>query len=139
LKNLREGFTTATDLADTLVRNHGLPFRQAHDIIVDVVINALERGVKAEEITPEMVEEASEKATGRRLTVSANELKSALDPYQNLKRRNTEGGPAPEAVKKMMRSRRKVLAQQEKRRAERLRRLDESRAELDRAEKKLYA
>ncbi len=98
MKNLREGFTTTTDLADTLVRSHSLSFRQAHDIIVEVVIKTLEQGKKAEEITPKMIEEASEKVIGRRLTVSKDELASALDPRQNLQGRNTIGGPAPDSV-----------------------------------------
>jgi argininosuccinate lyase len=134
MRNLREGFTTATDLADTLVRNHGLSFRQAHDIIVDVVIKALEQGKRAEEITPKMVAEASENLIGRRLTVSTDELASALDPYQNLIRRKTIGGPAPDAVNDMIKDRRRGIKAQEKRHGERLLRIRQSLEKLERAE-----
>ena len=37
------GFSTATDLADWLVREHGLPFREAHHI-TGAVIKACEAG-----------------------------------------------------------------------------------------------
>jgi argininosuccinate lyase len=135
MKNLREGFTTATDLADALVRSYGLSFRQAHDIIVDVVIDALKQGKKAEEITTEMVENASEMVIGRRLTIPTKELKSALDPFQNLKRRNTVGGPAPESVKKMIKNRKAEAEKLEKRHAARRGKLKQAEEKLLLAEK----
>jgi argininosuccinate lyase len=134
MKNLREGFTTATDLADALVRSHNLSFRQAHDIIVYVVVKALEQGKKAEEITPTMVAEASENVIGRRLMVSKEELASALDPHQNLIRRKTIGGPAPDIVKDMIKDRMKGIKTQEKRQRERLLRIKQSLEKLERAE-----
>jgi argininosuccinate lyase len=41
----RQGFTTATDLADWLVRQLGLPFRRAHNVTGSLVKLAEERGV----------------------------------------------------------------------------------------------
>jgi argininosuccinate lyase len=137
LKNLRDGFTTATDLADALVRSHGLSFRQAHDIIVDVVLRALEEGKKAEEITPEMIADASEKATGERITVTGKELAAALDPYKNLTGRDTVGGPAPSSVKKSIKGLRANLAKQEKRREARTEKIGRAMEKLRLAEKSL--
>jgi len=137
LKNLRKGFTTATDLADTLVRNHGISFRQAHDIIVEVVIKALEEEKNAEEIGPEMIAKASEKIIGRRIDVSIEELTSALDLNQNLLGRSTTGGPAPESVRKMIANRKKSLTEQEKRHSERLERIREALQKLDSAEARI--
>ena len=136
LKNLRNGFTTATDLADTLVRNHGLSFRQAHDIIVEVVVKALEEGKSAVEIGPEMVADASEKVIEKKLRVSTEELASALDLNKNLLGRNTVGGPAPESVKKMIANRRKSVEDQVKRHRARLDRVKEAEKKLDEAEKR---
>jgi len=135
IKNLRDGFTTTTDLADTLVRRHNLSFRQAHDIIVEVVIKTLDARKKAEDITPRMIEEASQKVIRKILTVSEEELRSALDPRQNLQRRNTVGGPAPDSVKKMIKNRRQEAVIQEKRHDERLRMISESLKKLEQAEK----
>ncbi|MBE0634139.1 argininosuccinate lyase, partial [Candidatus Bathyarchaeota archaeon] len=67
MKRLSEGFSTMTDLADTLVRLYNLSFRQAHDIIVNVTVEALKEGVKAEDITSEMIESASEMVIGKPL------------------------------------------------------------------------
>ncbi len=137
MKNLRDGFTTATDLADTLVRNHSLSFRQAHDIIVEVVVKALEEGKMAEEIGPEMVADASEKVIERKLKVSTEELASALDLNQNLLGRNTVGGPAPESVKKMIANRKRAVGEQERRHGERLKRIREALEKLGSAETRL--
>jgi len=138
LKNLRDGFTTATDLADALVRSHGLSFRQAHDIIVDVVLAALQEGKKAEEITSEMIADASERATGKRITVSGKELEAALDPYKNLMGRDTVGGPAPSSVKKSIKRLRVKLAKQGERREKRLKMIATAGEKLEAAEKSLH-
>jgi argininosuccinate lyase len=134
MKNLGEGFTTATDLADTLVRSHNLSFRQAHDVIVDVVVKALDQGKRAYEIDPKMVEDSAQKVIGRRLELSSEELASALDLQQNLMRRSTVGGPAPDSVRAMIRNGHTRLGQQEGRRNERLARIREAEERLNLAE-----
>ena len=45
------GFTTATDLADWLVRTLGMPFRQAHHVTGRIVALAEEKGVGIEDLT----------------------------------------------------------------------------------------
>ena len=46
------GFSTATDLADWLVREHGMPFREAHHITGNVVKLCEARGSTLDSITP---------------------------------------------------------------------------------------
>ena len=45
------GFSTATDLADWLVREHGLPFREAHHVTGSVVKACEARGIGLDAIT----------------------------------------------------------------------------------------
>ncbi|KAG0756694.1 hypothetical protein G6F22_020212 [Rhizopus arrhizus] len=49
-----EDFSTVTDLADLLVRKADASFRDAHHIIGAVVRQALEAGIPAKDITPQM-------------------------------------------------------------------------------------
>ena len=49
----RPGFSTATDLADWLVRDHGLPFRDAHHVTGAAVKFCEERGLGLELLTPQ--------------------------------------------------------------------------------------
>lgn len=136
---LREGFSTMTDLADTLVMLHGLSFRQAHDIIVEVTLSAIQNEVKAEEITVEMIEEASEKVVGRALKVPEQELRSAVDPVLNVQRRRVIGGPAPESVNKMIENQRRRLRDEEERRKTRIKRIAHANEKLVHAEQALGA
>jgi argininosuccinate lyase len=105
LARLKGGFSTMTDLADALVREYDISFRQAHDIVAQVTVIALSEGKKAHEITSEMVAEVSERTLGRELVISEEELESAVDPVQNVMRRNIVGGPSPSSVKTMIDSR----------------------------------
>ena len=43
------GFTTVTELADTLVRECNLPFRQAHGIVSALVSYAMGRGMSPDQ------------------------------------------------------------------------------------------
>jgi argininosuccinate lyase len=134
LTRLREGYSTMTELADTLVRMHGLSFRQAHDIVVDVTIEAIKGGVKAEDVSPEIVEKASMKIVGKPLKVPAEELLKALDPVNNIERRSLPGGPAPMAVKAMIERQRRKLGEEKARRVDRLTAIDHAKVKLAEAE-----
>ena len=137
LQRLREGYSTMTELADTLVRLHGVGFRQAHDVVVEVTLAAIRDGVRAEDIPPSMVEEASTRVLGRPLTVPAGELKAALDPVSNVDRRSLPGGPAPSAVKATIRTQRRKLDEERKRRAARMDTVERAKVKLGEAERNL--
>jgi argininosuccinate lyase len=90
-----QGFTTSTELADTLVRAHGLPFRTAHAIAAQVVQDAIVQGKGTAEITAVMVDAAAQAITGRPLAVDAGTVRAALDPWAFVQARTITGGPAP--------------------------------------------
>jgi argininosuccinate lyase len=129
-----KGFSTMTELADTLVRNHGLSFRQAHDVIASTASRAISEDKTAEEITVEMIEEAAIEGLGREIGMSEEELRLAIDPLENVRRRKAIGGPAPEEVKRMIDDRRAKLGREELMHAKRRRRLEEAYQELGTAE-----
>jgi argininosuccinate lyase len=93
------GFTTSTELADTLVRDHGLPFRSAHSVAAAAVRLAITRGLEAPQVTPALVDEAAVSAIGRPLGLTDAALRAALDPRAFVRRRSLPGGPAPEAMR----------------------------------------
>jgi argininosuccinate lyase len=89
------GFTTATELADTLVRRTGLGFRQAHRVASTVVQLS---GADAARVTVELVTEAARQALGRDIRLDAEDLRAALDPWCFVEQRTIPGGPAPSAM-----------------------------------------
>jgi len=65
--SMRGDFSTATDLADFLVRK-GLPFRQAHEVVGKLVGQCVQAGKGLEDLTPEDLHAASELFEGDGVT-----------------------------------------------------------------------
>ncbi|MEQ1757707.1 MAG: argininosuccinate lyase [Vicinamibacterales bacterium] len=88
-----EGGTTMTELADHLVRQHGLPFRTAHAIAAGMM-----RGLREQRDRPlgALLAEVSTSVLGAPLTYTDGELARILDPHHFVNVRRTLGGPAPE-------------------------------------------
>jgi argininosuccinate lyase len=92
-----EGFTTATELADTLVRRAGLSFREAHRVASTVVQLC---GADPAGVTTALVADAARQTIGRPVQLSADHLRAALDPWAFVEQRVVPGGPAPSAVQR---------------------------------------
>lgn len=99
LKYAAENYATMTDLSDMLVHRIGMDYREAHELVARVVITALERGIKANMIDIDLVQESAVAQTGSRINLNAEDISDALDPVKNVARRKGKGMPAPEAVK----------------------------------------
>jgi argininosuccinate lyase len=87
-----EGGTTLTELADTLVREHGLSFRNAH------AIAALLLKARTEDPSAAMsgaLARASNAILGRPLEYSESDLHRIMSPRHFVEVRTTFGGPAP--------------------------------------------
>jgi len=100
-----KGFSTATELADTLVRSFNLPFRTAHNIVG--------RAVQKGSLSLATLEEAAQEIdpalslTGKGLT-QAN-IDEVLDVKYSVALRKAAGGPAPLATKIAIAERKKQL------------------------------
>ena len=57
-----------------------------------------------------MLEDLSERVLGKKITVSDEMLKRAMDPWSSLVERKTVGSPSPQEVKRMIQVRRKMLS-----------------------------
>jgi argininosuccinate lyase len=88
-----DGWTTLTELADTLVREHGLPFKTAHAIAAHFV-----GGRQRDPDRPfaALLADASTEILGKPLNYSEAELTHILSPRHFVDIRKTFGGPAPE-------------------------------------------
>jgi argininosuccinate lyase len=87
-----EGGTTLTELADTLVRDHGLPFKTAHGIAV--LLLKTRREDPAASLSAAL-RSASQTLLGRSLDYSENALHRIMSPQYFVEVRRTLGGPAP--------------------------------------------
>lgn len=101
LKYARENFSTMTDLADLLVRKNNMDFRDAHEIVADVVNQAIAEKKTADKITVDMIKIAASKRN-QKIILTNNELQEALDPVKSVTRKAGLGMPAPKAVQSMI-------------------------------------
>ena len=88
------GHLTATDLADWLVKEAGLPFRDAYHIVGNVVNRAEELGKDISELTAEELRSVDE-----RIGEAACEL---LDNRRSMNARASEGGTATERTREQI-------------------------------------
>lgn len=126
-----KGFSTATELADTIVRRKGLSFRSAYNIVSLVVGKAFEEGMEANEITNDMIDEAAMVVLGKPLKLAEKDVQLSLDPLENVRKRDITGGPAPMEVKRMIRERKRRIKYAEEKLQERKRKLIFAEKELN--------
>jgi len=105
------GYGTATELADVIVRESGLSFRKAHNIVGRVVREAIAAGRAAPAITSDDIDAASRALFGIELAVPQDAVRRALDPRENLRSRTVLGGPAASEMARMIGDRRRRLAE----------------------------
>lgn len=85
-----QGFATATDLADYLVKK-GMPFRDSHEVVAQAVRYADEQGVDLSELPLALLQGFSD--------LVADDVYQVLTPEGSLNARNHLGGTAPEQVR----------------------------------------
>jgi argininosuccinate lyase len=125
------GYSTVTELADTLVRERGLSFRTAHEVVAAVVKLAEAEGVGAGGILPDLLDRAAEGVIGEPLDLSADEISRALDPVHFVEIRALPGGPAPEEIKRALQERRTAHARATSVHRERAEKVSKHLQELD--------
>lgn len=99
LSSASSGYSTATDLADLLVRRKNFSFRVAYKIVGAIVNDAIEKDLKIDELSVHQIDVVATAVTGEPLDLSAAELKQVLDPVNAVQVRQGCGGPAPSSVK----------------------------------------
>jgi len=95
------GFSTATDLADWLVREFGMPFREAHHVTGSVVKSCEARGISLSDITVDDLSAINPALAG------CNLPDLSIDGSVNS--RTSAGGTAPMRVKEAIRTAKKEL------------------------------
>lgn len=87
----QEGFSTATDLADWLVRVGNVPFREAHHITGQIVQLAEKEACRLDELSLENMQAVDERITA--------DIFDVLSTENSVASRTSHGGTAPENVK----------------------------------------
>ena len=88
-KSAMNGFTNATDAADYLV-NHGVPFRDAHGIVGQLVLYCLDKNISLLDMSLEEYKAIS--------PVFEEDIYQAISLEECVSKRNTIGAPGKEAI-----------------------------------------
>jgi argininosuccinate lyase len=94
VKRAGEDFSTATGLADLIVREADLSFREAHHVVGGVVRMAMDAGLFAHQIDTAMVDTCAMEQLGHALNLPAAMVRDCLDPTANVQARSSAGGPS---------------------------------------------
>jgi argininosuccinate lyase len=89
----KNGFTNATDAADYLV-NHGIPFRDAHGIVGQLVLFCIDKGIALDDMTMEEYKAIS--------PVFEEDIYDAISLKTCVEKRMTIGAPGQEAMKQVI-------------------------------------
>jgi argininosuccinate lyase len=95
-----EGYATATDLADYLVKK-GLPFRDAHEAVARAVRHAESKGCDLADLPLEELRQFS--------NLADEDIYTVLTPEGSLSSRSHIGGTAPQQVRQAIARARKEL------------------------------
>ena len=96
----KNGFTNATDVADYLV-GHGVPFRDAHGIVGQLVLRCLERGIALDDLSLEEFRAMS--------PVFDEDIYESISMRNCVERRNIIGAPGQKAMKQVIETYKKQL------------------------------
>ena len=92
-ESAKHGFTNATDAADYLV-NHGVPFRDAHGIVGQLVLYCIEKKIALDDMTLEEFKSIS--------PVFEEDIYDAISMKTCVETRNTIGAPGRTAMEKVI-------------------------------------
>ena len=101
LKMANSQYSTATDLADWLVKNLKLPFRNCHHISGKIVKLAENKGLNLEEITLEQMQKIEPKIT--------KDIFNVLSVQNSVNSRNSLGGTSTKMVKAAIKAAKKLV------------------------------
>jgi argininosuccinate lyase len=102
LEYVRAGFSCSTEVAYHIVKESGCGPRRAHRIVATMVRMAREQGLKAYEVTGELLDEAAVFAEEQPPKMSTDLLRELLDPEKFIQTHVHKGGTAPQEARRML-------------------------------------
>jgi len=101
-EHVTRDFSTVTELVNILVRQEAISFREAHSLVAEIVVMAIEKDISADQIPQEMLELVFFKVVGRHINLPIESFKSALDPLLNVQSKKVLAGPSSKSVLKQL-------------------------------------
>ena len=113
LKGAEINFPTAPDLSVQIAIKGRISFREAF-LVVKALIKEGHLKNKISELTPELILKISKEKLGKHIVLTQKEIDEVATPKSRVFACKSEGGPAPESVKKMIEDISKISQQKKK-------------------------
>ncbi|HXW03861.1 MAG TPA: argininosuccinate lyase [Vicinamibacterales bacterium] len=110
LARAQTGWITVTELADSLTRQQGVPFRKSHTVASTFVADATRQ---PERPLTEVLRDASIRVLGQPVDYEEEALRQVLSPEHFVAVRTTAGGPAPSETARAIRRSQELLAEED--------------------------
>lgn len=127
---LDHSFALATDLAEVLVLESGLSFREAHRLVGKLVRNHLATG-NFQKLTSEEIADCAMQLLGKQVELAATALSHALNPEAAVVARSESGGAAASSIAEMISQCRQILHEARQWRQQQHKQLDTAEAMLE--------
>jgi len=105
-------YSTMTELADTLLREARVPFREGHHFASELTSYGRARGKKPKDLSYEEAGEIYTKVIGSKIPITERQFRDSLDPVRMIENRKGQGGPQPAEVERMLGQHRRQLDQE---------------------------
>jgi argininosuccinate lyase len=122
-ERLEGSLVVAVELAEALVTEAGLSFREAYKLVASSVRSVVDQKKNLSDLTTADIDAKAREMLGKGVEISEELLAQVTDPEVCLMRRKSEGSPHPEQVQKML--------------DERIRSLEESKAHINQCIEKI--
>lgn len=104
-------YSTMTELADTLFREAGVPFRQGHAVAGRLAAYGRERGLAPKDVPLAAVADIFADVVGSEFPLDEQTYRRAIDPAEFVGGRKGRGGPQAEEVDRMLAEQDRALMQ----------------------------
>ena len=104
-------WSQASTVVGFLVKEHGMSYRTGHQVLALMMQTVADSNIPPSKVTPDVLENAVEKYTGRRIGVTQEVLTRLFDAMHCVRERKYRSGAAPERVVEHIAAARERLGQ----------------------------
>ena len=110
LAEIDADYATMTEVADVLLREAGIAFREGHHYASELTTRGRAAGKRPKELTDEELLQTWRDVDAGELPLPIARIRAAMDPQAMVAARRGRGGPQPAEVARMLRQHRSEMA-----------------------------
>ena len=111
-ENTATNYCTVTNLADFMVKEYGISFTQAHDIVGNALAILDENKLGIRDMDSKMIRKCCKDLLGHELEITDEQIEGVLEPFNNIQGKITIGGPSTASVTQMIQNLTAKVAEQ---------------------------